>query len=138
MTPAVIVTPAVIWPALGIWRPRLDDRGSAAVVLLSVISAVLMLTFSGLLLASAVLASHRARAAADLAALAAADVLMRGGPASTVCQSAALVAAANHASVQRCIASGTEVQLSVAVPAAVRGMGIATARSRAGRGPNGG
>jgi secretion/DNA translocation related TadE-like protein len=132
------VTPAVVRPALGIWRSWPDDRGSAAVVLLSVISAVLMLTVSGLLLASAVLASHRARAAADLAALAAADVLMRGGPARTACESAALVAAANLASVQGCIAAGTEVQLSVAVPAAMRGLGVATARARAGRSRLGG
>jgi len=49
--------------------------------MLGVIAAVLMLTVSGLLLASAVLTSHRARAAADLAALAAAGVLIQGEPA---------------------------------------------------------
>lgn len=104
-------------------------------VMLGVIAAVLMLTVTGLMLASAVLASHRARAAADLAALAAAGALMRGGPASTACELAAEVAAANHGRVQQCIASGTEVRLSVAVPAGVRGLGIATARSRAGPDP---
>jgi secretion/DNA translocation related TadE-like protein len=104
------------------------------VVMLGVIAAVLTLMVSGLLLASAVLASHRARAAADLAALAAAGVLMRGDPASLACESAAQVAAANHGRLQQCIASGTEVRLSVAVPAGVRGLGIATARSRAGPG----
>lgn len=107
-------------------------------VMLGVIAAVLVLTISGLLLASAVLASHRARAAADLAALAAAGVLIRGEPASAACESAAQVAAVNHGRVQQCIASGTEVRLSVAVPAGVKGLGVATARSRAGPGPNGG
>lgn len=107
-------------------------------VMLGVIGAVLMLTISGLLLASAVLASHRARAAADLAALAAAGVLMRGEPTSAVCAAAAQVAAVNHARVQHCIASATEVRLSVAVPAGVRGVGVATARSRAGPGPSAG
>lgn len=105
-------------------------------VMLGVIAVVLTLTVSGLLLASTVLASHRARAAADLAALAAAGVLMRGEPASFACESAAQVAAANHGRVQQCIASGTEVRLSVAVPAGLRGLGMATARSRAGPGPS--
>jgi secretion/DNA translocation related TadE-like protein len=108
------------------------------VVMLAVIAAVLMLTVSGLLLASAVLASHRARAAADLAALAAAGVLIRGEPSGAACQSAAQVAVANHGRMQRCVAAGTEVRISVAVPAGVKGLGVATARSRAGPGPSGG
>ena len=105
-------------------------------VMLGVISAVLLLTVSGLVLASAVLASHRARAAADLAALAAAGALARGAPAGVACASAAQVAVANHGRVQQCVASGVEVQLSVAVPAGMRGLGIATARARAGPDPN--
>ena len=105
-------------------------------VMLGVISAVLLLTVSGLVLASSVLASHRARAAADLAALAAAGALTRGDPAGTACEYAARVAAANHGRVQRCIASVTEVRLSIAVPAGIRGLGVATARARAGPGPN--
>jgi secretion/DNA translocation related TadE-like protein len=104
--------------------------------MLGVISAVLMLTVLGLMLASAVLASHRARAAADLAALAASGVLMGGAPATTACRSAVQVAAANHGRVEQCLASGTEVRLSVAVSAGLRGVGIATARSRAGPGPS--
>jgi len=104
------------------------------VVMLAVIGAVLMLTVSGLVLASAVLASHRARAASDLAALAAAAVLMQGGPASAVCATAAQVAAVNHARMERCIASATDVRLSVAVSAGVKGVGVATARARAGPG----
>lgn len=101
-------------------------------VLLGVIVALLTLTMSGLLLASAVLASHRARAAADLAALAGAGVLMRGEPPGAACGSAARVAAANHGRVQGCIALGTEVRLVVAVHAGLPGVGVATARSRAG------
>ena len=120
--------------ASGLKRGSPGDRGSATVVMLGVIAAVLTLMVSGLLLAGAVLASHRARAAADLAALAAAGVLMRGHPAGLACESAAQVAAANHGRLQQCIASGTEVRLSVAVPAGVRGLGVATARSRAGPG----
>jgi secretion/DNA translocation related TadE-like protein len=125
-------------PALGIRRLSLDDRGSVSVVMFGVVSAVLIMTVSGLLLASAVVASHRARAAADLAALAAAGVLMRGEPVNEACQFATQVAAANHGRMTVCIASGMEVRLTVAVPAALRGVGIATARSRAGPDPKAG
>ena len=114
-----------------------DERGSATVVILAVIAVVLMLTVSGLMLASAVVASHRARSAADLAALAAAGVLTRGEPLVAACRSAAHVAAANHGRLQSCAAVGTEVRLSIAVRAGVHGLGVATARSRAGPGPGG-
>ena len=130
--------PAPMTPASDIGRRPHDERGSATVVMLGVIASVLMLTISGLLLASAVLASHRARAAADLAALAAAGVLMRGGPTLSACESAAHVAALNHGRVQQCVVSGPEVRLRVAVVAGVKGVGVASARSRAGPGPSGG
>jgi secretion/DNA translocation related TadE-like protein len=113
-----------------------DERGSATVVMLGVIAVVLILTVSGLTLASAVLASHRARAAADLAALASAGALMRGEPPGEACQLAARVASANHGRVERCTAVGREVRLSVAVLAGMKGIGVATARSRAGPGPS--
>ena len=128
--------PAARLPPQGVRQRLRDEGGSATVVMLGVIGALLVLTVSGLLLASAVLASHRARATADLAALAAAGVLMRGEPASVACSAAAQVAAANHAQVTQCVASGTEVRLVAAVPAGVKGVGVATARSRAGPGPS--
>ena len=112
------------------------ERGSVTVVMVGVIASLLIVTISGLLLASAVLASHRARAAADLAGLAAADVLMRGGPAGAACESAAQVAAMNHGRMEECSAAGTEVQLSVSVAAGVKGVGDASARSRAGPAPS--
>lgn len=117
------------------WRRSPHERGSATVVTLGVIASVLMLTISGLLLASAVLASHRARAAADLAALAAAAVLMQGGTEPAACGSAARVAALNHGRLEQCMASGTEVRLTVDVLAGMKGVGVASARSRAGPGP---
>lgn len=123
--------------ALGIRRRSRDQRGSTTVVMLGVIASVLMLTITGLMLASAVLASHRARAAADLGALAAAGVLMRGGPVIAACESAAQVAARNHGRLLACIASGTEVRLRVAVVAGLTGVGVAGARSRAGPGASG-
>ena len=129
------IGPAVVTGGGGRHR---TDRGSATVVILAVIGSVLLLTISGLVLASAVLASHRARSAADLAALAAAGVLMRGEPAGAACAAGAQVAAVNDALLQQCIASATEVRLSVVVPAGVKGVGVATARSRAGPGPSDG
>jgi secretion/DNA translocation related TadE-like protein len=118
------------------WR-RPDEAGSATVVMLAVIAAVLTLTASGLLLSSAVLASHRARSAADLAALAAAGALLEGEAPPRACQAAARVVAANAGQLQRCVAVGEEVQISVAVHAGARGLGVATARSRAGPSPVG-
>jgi secretion/DNA translocation related TadE-like protein len=102
--------------------------------MLGVIGALLMLTISGLVLASAVLASHRARAAADLSALAGAGVLMRGGATGAACATAAKVAAVNHARMQRCLAVSMEVSVNVGVPVGVKGVGAATARARAGPG----
>ncbi|MEP7191616.1 MAG: Rv3654c family TadE-like protein [Actinomycetota bacterium] len=109
-----------------------DERGSVTVVMLAVIVTVLTLTVSGLLLSSAVLASHRARAAADLAALSAAGALLNGEPSAAACQSAEMVASVNHGRLQRCVAVGMEVRISVAVPAGLKGFRAATARSRAG------
>jgi len=116
--------------------PAPDDAGSATVVMLGVIASVLMLTISGLMLSSAVLASHRARASADLASLAAAGVLLRGGSAAEACESAAHIATVNHGQLQQCIPSGAEVRITVAVAAGLRGVGVASARSRAGPGPS--
>jgi secretion/DNA translocation related TadE-like protein len=113
----------------------LSERGSATVVMLGVIASVLMLTISGLLLASAVLASHRARTAADLGALAAAAGLIRGETVGAACDRAAQVADKNHGRMVQCSVTGSEVRLSVSVLAGVRGVGVATARSRAGPGP---
>lgn len=127
--------PAGVTSALDLRRRSCGQRGSATVVMLGVIAVVLTLTVSGLLLASAVLASHRARAAVDLAALAAAGVLIRGESAAVACDCAARVASANYGSVQYCLASGTEVQLTVTVTSGIEGLGVATARSRAGPGP---
>ena len=121
----------------GVSQRSSPERGSATVVMLGVIAVVLTMTVCGLMLASAVLASHRARAAADLGALAAAGVLIRGEPSAAACQCAFRVASANHAELQSCSTLGAEVRLSVDVPAGVKALGVATARSRAGPGPVG-
>ncbi|GAB98243.1 hypothetical protein KILIM_116_00070, partial [Kineosphaera limosa NBRC 100340] len=64
-------------PRLRAWwgaaqRRLADDAGMSTVLSLGIILVTIALMFAGLLIAGAVLATHRARGAADLAALAAA------------------------------------------------------------------
>jgi secretion/DNA translocation related TadE-like protein len=85
---------------------------------------------------SAVLASHRARAAADLAALGAA-VRLQAGDTTGACPRAGAVAGANGAALSACRpAADLSVVVEVEVPAPflsrVVGHMAATARARAG------
>ena len=57
---------------------RRSERGSATVLALAALCVLVVVLVAGLALGSAVVATHRARAAADLAALAAAQALQRG------------------------------------------------------------
>lgn len=102
------------------------------------VAALLVLTGAALVLSSAVLASHRARAAADLAALAGAAVLIRGGGAAQACTAAAREARANAATLRACRAQadGTLSVVTV-VPAPLTSGRVATAYARAGP-PGGG
>lgn len=104
-------------------RPPRGDRGSAtvwAVVFMGLLCAV----SAGLLaMGQAVAARHRAGAAADLAALAAADHAL-DGPAAA-CVLAARVAAAQGARLARCAVTGEIADVTAAV-------GAARVRSRAG------
>lgn len=87
-------------------------------------------------LASAVLSTHRAASAADLAALAAAVSLRDSGDPATACRRARRVARANTADLTRCLpAPDSSVEVVCSVPLAVRLPGMpstATARARAG------
>ena len=62
-------------------------------------------------------------------------VLVQGEPAIVAWECGAKLALMKHGLLAECIASGTEVRLSVVVLAAVKGVGVASARSRAGPGP---
>jgi secretion/DNA translocation related TadE-like protein len=75
------------------------------VALAGVIAAVLLVLCGGMCLAAAAVAAHRARAAADLGALAAALVLRRGGGAGEACARGATVAALNAARARDCVAA---------------------------------
>jgi secretion/DNA translocation related TadE-like protein len=113
-------------------RSHRRDRGSATVLAVGVVAVLLMLTASGLLLLSAVVASHRARAAADLAALAGAAALVRGPPGTTACGSAWQVARANGGHLAQCHVLGEALEVTVEVTPWPDRLGRATAVARAG------
>src|SRR4051794_37521944 len=77
-------------------EPEQLDRGSATVLVLAAVLLAALLAVATGLLGSAVLASHRARAAADLSALAAADAVALHGP-TAACGAAQKVAQLNGA-----------------------------------------
>jgi secretion/DNA translocation related TadE-like protein len=88
---------------------------------------------AGLHVGAAVLARHRAAAAADLAALAAAQSAVRGE--SSACHRAAAVAAGMGAQVVLCRLSGWDALVEVAAPVALALPGHGTAFGRARAGP---
>lgn len=107
------------------------ERGAATVMVVAVIGVLLAATASALVLAGVVLASQRARLAADLGALAGGARLQRAASVEAACAEAARVVRANHALLQGCTVEGMELEVVVAVsprtwPSA------AVARARAG------
>lgn len=95
---------------------------------------VLICLTGALALLSAVQASHRARAAADLAALAGARVLV-GADARSPCEVAGGVADRNGGWLVECSVLGDDITVSVATRASWPGLGAAQARARAGPDP---
>lgn len=107
------------------------ERGSGTVLALGAVGALATVLAAALLLCGVVAARHRAESAADLAALAGAVALQRGGDA---CAEAARVGAANDATI-RCVVDGADVvvEAGAPVPAAARALADrAVARARAG------
>ena len=94
---------------------------------------LLTITVAGLYLGSAVTARHRAQAAADLAALAAAGGLAHGAQAA--CAHAVAVAEAMSASVATCSVQELDVVVAVEVNVALGRLGVGTARVVARAGP---
>nr|WP_127360371.1 Rv3654c family TadE-like protein [Actinacidiphila soli] len=99
------------------------DRGSATVWAVLLVALLCAATAGLLALSHALTARHRAGAAADLAALAAADHALEGE--ATACALAARVASAQGARLLRCAVVGEIADLTAAV-------GPAQVRSRAG------
>jgi secretion/DNA translocation related TadE-like protein len=118
-----------------------DDRGSASLWVLAGGVLVLLVAFVAVARGSAVLARERAEAAADLAALAAADGIGVDGSTASLCHRAAGIARQNGARVRSCSVrlgadgrTGT-VDVTVTVGARLAGVGDVqvSASSRAGR-----
>lgn len=121
------------------------DEGSGTVLVLSLVAVVAVLAMSVGLLGTVVLARHRAESAADLAALAAADLFLDpltpapGGAGGDPCRQARIVAEANGARLVECrgdLASAVTVRVAVALPGALGPLGPAFAVARAGRSPS--
>lgn len=110
------------------------DRGSGSVLVVGVVLALLVLTAGGLVVGSAVVASGRARTAADLAALAGAAALQRGSSSGGACAEAGRVASANGSRLMGCAVGGFDVEVTASSGAALVA-GVAVARSRAGPDP---
>lgn len=111
-------------------RSGAGDRGSGSVLLTAVVALVLSAGSAGLGLAGALVARQRAEAAADLAALAGGQALLRGGDA---CGTAGRVAAAGKARVVVCKPAGTIVYVVVEVtlPGVLGRLDMPPARARA-------
>ena len=95
-------------------RPRhaRDERGVATIVAVGLMGLLLAVTVVASGGTRVAVASHRAGAAADLAALAAAQAAQNG---SDACAAAASVARANSGRVTACEPDGLAVRVTVAV-----------------------
>jgi secretion/DNA translocation related TadE-like protein len=96
-------------------------------------AVLLAITVACVYLGSAVIARHRAQAAADLAALAAAGRLTEGRDAA--CSRAVALAQAMHTTLVDCSVIGLDVVVAVDVTAALGRLGSGTARAVARAGP---
>lgn len=112
-----------------------SEQGSMTVLMAGLVCVVTALLAGLTLIASTMLAAERARAAADQAALAAANVLLNPAAGQDPCRAGQALAARNGARVVTCNVRETSVQVDVVLPALpVRD---ATAQARAGA-PEGG
>ncbi|GAA4596267.1 secretion/DNA translocation related TadE-like protein [Actinoplanes octamycinicus] len=109
--------------------PATADRGSASILVLALGLVLVMAGVAGAMVASARLARHTARTAADLAALAAAGRAVEGP--EVACAAARRYAAANGARMTSCEVTGWEVVVRTEVPVRWVRAG-ATAAARAG------
>lgn len=113
------------------WSRR--ERGSGTVLVAAAVAVLGSVLVAALALGSAMVASHRARAAADLAALAGAGRLLDGAGTPQACAAARSLARANGAVLLGCTpAAGGSLVVVVGVEPGIGGLGNAVARARAG------
>ncbi len=98
-------------------------------------AVLLAITTGGVYVGSAVIARHRAQAAADLAALAAAVHLADGTDAA--CTQASAVARAMHTAVTLCVVEDLDVVVTADAPVSFGRLGVGPARAAARAGPAG-
>jgi secretion/DNA translocation related TadE-like protein len=111
-----------------------DDRGSATVWVLALSGVLVSLGAAAVLVGSAVATRHRAEAAADLAALAAAGDAVTG--AVDPCAAALSIAVANGAVLETCtVLPGAVVQIGVGVRVTMGPLGVRWAHANARAGP---
>ncbi|HZH18757.1 MAG TPA: Rv3654c family TadE-like protein [Geodermatophilus sp.] len=110
------------------------ERGSATVWVVALSGVLAAIGVAAVLVGAAVVGRHRATAAADLAALAAAERAVRGDPGA--CAAAVEVAGANGARLTACaVGGGAVVEVAVAVPVRLGPLGVSEAGARARAGP---
>lgn len=119
---------------------RDPERGAATVIAVAAAGLVLVVLVAGLALGSAVVATHRARAAADLAALAAAQAIQQGAGPAAACGAGAAIATDNRARPAGCTvaADGSVTYRATVHPTFVlpgTGADTTTATARAGPSP---
>ncbi|WP_337352789.1 Rv3654c family TadE-like protein [Mycobacteroides chelonae] len=114
------------------WNPRAEE-GSATIVAAAIIVVLLALTAGGAAVGSAVVARHRAQAAADLSALAGAQRALYGTV--SACAEATVVARRTGAAVTSCMVDDLDVVVAVSVPVMLGRFGMGPARAAARAGP---
>ena len=96
-------------------------------------AVLVALTVGAVYVGSAVIGRHRAQAAADLAALAAANAVLDGSAAA--CSHATVIAQAMNAAVTGCLVDQLDAVVAVEVPVAVGRLAVGPARAIARAGP---
>lgn len=110
------------------------ERGSATVWVVALAGLLAALGTAGVLVGAAVVARHRATAAADLAALAGAARAVVADPAA--CSVATRIAAVNGAELEECaVGPDAVVDVRVRVPVRLGPLGTSHAHARARAGP---
>ena len=131
------MTPQRASPTGGVRRVPHGEDGAGTVLALGLVAVLASLALATAALGSAVVARHRASAAADLAALAAADRQLGRAP-GTPCPAAQAVASADGAELLSCSSApdgSVSVVVVVRLPRPWSRAGVARAGARAGRPP---
>jgi secretion/DNA translocation related TadE-like protein len=116
-------------------RPNLvhAEQGAASLVAVAMMAVLLALTIGGVYVGSAVIARHRAQAAADLAALAGAQHLADGP--GVACAQATAVAHTMRSAVIQCAVDGLDVVITADVSLSLGRLSVGPARATARAGP---